>query len=64
MNEPLYDLSDLSGDPTPCTLASFLDANAECPPDAREVQAMRLASVCETVYLSIGGGVVRVRRVL
>lgn len=58
-----FDLSDLSGDAEPCSLADFLGVNQECPPDESEVEALRSCPVAGTVNLGIGGGFVTVRRV-
>jgi hypothetical protein len=56
------DLSNLSGDPSPCTLAAFLEENAEAPPSAEEVQALRTLPLGGTTYIGIGGGAVLIRR--
>jgi len=57
------DLSDLSGETAPVSLEAFLADNAECPPDASEVAALRALRVGERCHLSIGGGAVVVVRV-
>jgi hypothetical protein len=59
----MLDLSELSGDATPASLANFLTDNAECPPDESEISALRALQVGNTTRLGIGGGFVTVRRV-
>lgn len=66
MNEPqrvILDVSDLSGDPTPVSLADFLDTNQEVPLPDGEVSALRRLRVGEKAHLGVGGGHVVVRRV-
>lgn len=58
-----FDLSDLSGDSTPCTLDDFLKANEECPPDPAEVESLVNANIGDKVNLGIGGGFITVTRV-
>lgn len=57
------DLSDLSGDRTPTSLADFVADNSEYPPDEDELSRLRALRVGQSAHLSIGGGSVRVKRV-
>lgn len=63
MLNPSFDLSDLSGDSTPCSLDDFLADNEECPPDESEIRALLDCPVDGRVRLGIGGGFVTVKRV-
>ena len=63
MLNPSFDLSDLSGDPTPCSLDDFLADNEENPPDEAEIRALLDCPVDGRVNLAIGGGHVTVKRV-
>lgn len=62
----LLDLSDLSGDETPVSLADFIRTNSEpdvTPLDLDDVRALRRLRPGETLHLGIGGGAVTVKRV-
>jgi hypothetical protein len=63
VHDPVFDLSELSGDSTGVPLSDFLRVNEECPPDQSEIDALRECPILGTVNLGIGGGSVTVRRV-
>lgn len=57
----MLDVSDLTGDKAPASLAGLLADNEELPP--QEVEALRRLRVGESARLGIGGGYVTVTRI-
>jgi hypothetical protein len=62
----MLDLSDLTDDDTPCSLAEFIKDNEKpgvARPDAQEMAELRHLRPGQEAHLSIGGGAVLVKRV-